>query len=116
MDILKVLLDNALVHAFHDRKMGGTIAIELNIKEDSLILDFNDNGRGIPHDILPHIYDPLFKADLATEGEGLGLFRVKQSIHFVYCGQITCLSELGKGTQFHIVMYKRRKAHEKDQH
>ncbi|MEA2126342.1 MAG: two-component system, OmpR family, sensor histidine kinase RstB [Solirubrobacteraceae bacterium] len=69
--ILVNILDNAIRHA-HRR-------VEIAVSEDGPDLRFvvSDDGPGIDPDDLPHIFEPLFRADRtrnsATGGAGLGL-------------------------------------------
>jgi signal transduction histidine kinase len=69
--ILVNILDNAIRHA-HSR-------VEIAVSEDGPDLRFvvSDDGPGIDPDDLPHIFEPLFRADRtrnsATGGAGLGL-------------------------------------------
>lgn len=51
----------------------GLITIELSQFEDSIVVIFKDNGRGIPLDIQPHIFDPFFTNKIIGQGIGLGL-------------------------------------------
>ena len=62
-------------------------------------LTIEDDGVGIPPDILPRIFDPFFTTKDVDKGTGLGLSQVygfaQQS-----GGQVTVASELGAGTSF----------------
>lgn len=61
-----------------------------------------DSGPGIPPDVLPHIFEPLFTTK-RTEGTGLGLAIVYQ-IMAKHGGHIAVSSEEGKGTAFHMFL------------
>lgn len=64
---------------------------------------FNDNGTGIPADILPKIFDPYFSSKEMgnTKGQGLGL-TVCYSIITRHGGMITAESVMGEGSTLHI--------------
>ncbi|MCK5109881.1 MAG: HAMP domain-containing histidine kinase [Arcobacteraceae bacterium] len=49
--------------------------IKLNLKkqEDKVVITIEDNGGGIPEDILPKIFDPYFTTKHQSQGTGLGL-------------------------------------------
>lgn len=51
----------------------GLINIDLEKIEDNIVVTIKDNGRGIPSDIQPHIFDPFFTNKMIGQGIGLGL-------------------------------------------
>lgn len=51
----------------------GLVNIELEKKNETIIILFKDNGRGIPTDIQPNIFDPFFTNKMIGQGIGLGL-------------------------------------------
>lgn len=57
---------------------GGTVTISISDKDDRVLVDISDTGRGIPHDILPKIFEPLFTTK--RTGTGLGLASCKNII------------------------------------
>ncbi|WP_309672720.1 ATP-binding protein [Gemmatimonas sp.] len=59
----------------------------------------SDTGAGIPADVLPSIYDPLFSTK--TIGTGLGLAVVSRVVQ-QHAGLIHCESTLGHGTRFEL--------------
>ena len=62
---------------------------------------FEDTGPGIPADVLPKVFEPLFTTK--SFGTGLGLATVKQIID-QHGGAIAMESELGKGTRVLITL------------
>jgi CheY-like chemotaxis protein len=62
-----------------------------------------DNGPGIPPDVLPRIFDPFFTTKAPGEGSGLGL-SVAHGIVHAYGGAITVDSGWGRGAAFHIYL------------
>jgi two-component system, cell cycle sensor histidine kinase and response regulator CckA len=59
-----------------------------------------DNGIGMPADVVPHAFDPLFTTK-QNGGTGLGLAVVHQVVTG-HGGAIFMESECGKGTSFHL--------------
>lgn len=51
----------------------GLINIELEKQGENIVITFKDNGRGIPLDIQPNIFDPFFTNKMIGQGIGLGL-------------------------------------------
>jgi PAS domain S-box-containing protein len=60
----------------------------------------SDNGPGISEGVIQHIFDAFFTTKPVGKGTGMGLSISYQIIVERHGGQLTCLSELGKGTEF----------------
>lgn len=60
-------------------------------------LEMFNAGRGIPEDVLPHIFEPLYSTK--TFGVGLGLPTVKQILE-QHSGGVEVYSEPNRGTRF----------------
>lgn len=90
---------------------GGCVCIRLWRSEQRLLIDVADNGRGIPEDSLPHIFEEFYQAGNSGDsiGTGIGLALVNQIIRNLN-GSISAESAPGHGTTFHIVLPMRRNA------
>lgn len=97
--IITNLVMNSLTHAF-DEDTPGTIRIKLESSEDDILLTYSDDGKGIPPEILPKIYDPFFTTQRGRGGTGLGLSVVYSIITQQFNGTIKCSSQPGEGTIF----------------
>jgi two-component system NtrC family sensor kinase len=64
-------------------------------------ISVQDNGSGIPADILNNVFDPFFTTKPVGKGTGLGLFIVNNEIK-KFGGSVKIDSELGKGTEFRL--------------
>ena len=94
------LLINAL-QALPDRPRGqNLVSLRLRPAGDFVRLEVEDNGSGIPKDVLVKIFDPFFTTK-THGGTGLGLAISKQIIEEVQ-GRISVESELGRGTRFSV--------------
>lgn len=99
--ILNLLLN--AIQAMNEQ--GGDIWIKANYDPASqgVICQVEDNGPGIPPDILPKIFDPFFTTKDVGKGSGLGL-SVSQGIVEQHGGQIKVRSRPGQGTNFEIFL------------
>lgn len=97
--IITNLVMNSITHAF-DKDTPGTIRIKLESCEDAILLTYADDGKGMPPEILPKIYDPFFTTKRGRGGTGLGLSVLYSIITQQFNGTITCSSQPGEGTTF----------------
>jgi CheY-like chemotaxis protein len=65
--------------------------------DDTVAISVEDNGQGIPADILAKVFDPFFTTKPVGKGTGLGLSQVHGFAHQAG-GRIDIESELGRGT------------------
>lgn len=93
--VLINLVQNAM-EAMSER--GGEVAVRAEPGEDGrLLLRVVDDGPGIPSDVLPRIFEPLFTTK--TRGTGLGLAIVAGNVRR-HGGSISVRSEPGRGSEF----------------
>lgn len=78
-------------------QVAGKIMIEAREAGGQVEIKIEDNGPGIPPELLPKIFDPFYTSK--TEGTGLGLYIVKQLVERSG-GKITVQSKPGRGTTF----------------
>lgn len=91
---------NLVLNAMQSMPDGGQIEIRTRFMgTDRIVIEFIDNGVGIPKDRLSRIFDPFYTTKAG--GSGLGL-SVTQKIIIDHQGRIEVESEVGKGTQFRI--------------
>jgi len=75
---------------------------------DRVVIEVKDTGKGIPPDLLPHIFDPLNSSKSTDRTsrdrcKGLGLALCRDLVEENH-GTITVTSEIGAGTTFRIVL------------
>lgn len=94
------LITNSLRHGFGDRGHG---RIELRVAHSNgkLDIDYADDGAGMGAEARKRVFDPFFSTDL-QHGMGLGMHLVYNLVTQRMGGSITCTSEPGSGSQFHI--------------
>ena len=80
---------------------------EFQLGEETIQVDVQDTGYGIPPADLPFIFDRFYRVregkNIDQEGNGLGLAIVK-SITEQHGGQISVESEVDKGTRFSVTL------------
>jgi two-component system sensor histidine kinase LytS len=74
---LQPLVENCIKHGLKDSNQGGRIRIEVKNKVHSLQLSVEDNGSGIP----PELIEKLGKEPVnSIEGNGIGVYNVNQRL------------------------------------
>jgi signal transduction histidine kinase len=104
--IERVIL-NLLSNSIKFTKQGGNMTVNIYDKGENIIISIKDTGIGIPNDKLDIIFDRFTQVDKSLtrnqEGSGIGLSIVKSLVE-LHGGNISVLSEYGKGTEFIIVL------------
>ena len=98
--IFNNLINNALLHAFEGMEEGGKITIELQQREEYLMVRFSDNGQGVDETILPNIFEPFVTSKRNTGGTGLGMNIIYNIVTQKLKGTIHVASQIKKGTTF----------------
>ncbi|MCT7951743.1 PAS domain S-box protein [Ancylothrix sp. C2] len=65
-----------------------------------VIISIKDTGQGMSEDVLKRLFDPFFTTKPVGSGTGLGLSISHQIVVEQHGGQISCISEPGKGAEF----------------
>ncbi|MBT2289116.1 HAMP domain-containing histidine kinase [Paenibacillus albidus] len=102
MRIINNLLQNAVLHS-----EGKQIELQISEKENNVIIQISDNGKGISPNDLPHIFERLYQGDKSrsTSGNGLGLAIAKELV-LLHKGTIYAKNSLFGGTEFVIKLPK----------
>jgi PAS domain S-box-containing protein len=82
----------------------GRITISTRHHGDAVSIEIQDNGPGIPDDVMGRIFDPFFTTKEIGKGTGQGLAIAHTVIVDKHGGSISVDSELGKGTTFTILL------------
>ncbi|MFQ2823095.1 MULTISPECIES: ATP-binding protein [Aeromonas] len=96
------LILNSINHGFDNWDKPKKITIKVEQQGEELFIDYSDNGRGIPPEILPRIFDPFVTSKRGQGGSGLGTHIIYNLVVQLLKGRISCASEPGNGAQFHI--------------
>ena len=99
------MITNLLSNALKFTGEGGAVKMSLRAQAQFIELVVEDNGRGIPTEHLPHIFDRFYRvpgqgtAPTPEQGLGLGLSFVAWIVK-AHNGKIAVESTPGKGTRF----------------
>jgi polar amino acid transport system substrate-binding protein len=96
------LIQNAC-QALPDIRRPISLSTSYNEKTLSIVVRVQDEGIGIPSDVLPHITDPFFTTRSNSGGIGLGL-SISSRIVKEHGGTLSFTSEPGRGTTVEITL------------
>ena len=114
---IETLIINLAVHARDSMLHGGTFALKtenLTLNKalhnnvhlragDYVLLTLSDTGLGLSQEYQEHLFEPFFGSSQPGKNTGLGLATV-YAIVKQHGGQISCTSEVGKGSTFRIFL------------
>lgn len=95
-DLIKQVFLNIILNAIDILDKNGKISIEAYSKNNSIFIEFQDNGPGISKTALNQIFDPFFTTK--KNGTGLGLY-ISNKIIKSHGGKIICETEKDLGTK-----------------
>jgi len=93
--MMKRVLTNLVTNAVQAMPDGGKLIISGTSSEENAILNIKDTGAGIPPELIPKIFDPLFTTK--SKSMGMGLVVAKRLVE-AQCGRLNINSVTGKGT------------------
>ena len=98
---LRQVFVNLILNAADAMPQGGTLMIRSMVKNNTIVVDFQDTGAGIAAEDLNRIFDPLYATN--KKGTGLSLavsYRIIKKLN----GTMTAESEPYRGTRFIITL------------
>jgi len=99
--IISNLVMNSLIHAY-DPDQVGHIRISARREGGQIVLNYSDDGKGIPEQHLQQVFDPFFTTRRGQGGSGLGLNIVYNLVTGTLKGAIGVESKPSMGTAFKI--------------
>ena len=102
--LIQEIVMNLLLNSFDAVPENGKITVTSGLKDnDYIYFSVEDNGMGIPDDVMQDIFDPFFTTKDPGEGTGLGL-SVSMGIVEAHGGKIKVESQLNKRTIFTVTL------------
>jgi len=107
MQVILNLINNAK-DAIEERRKDGNFEgkIKITTKEDNdkIVVEIEDNGGGIPENIMDRIFEPYFTTKEEGKGTGMGLYMVKEIIERM--GGNIKVENVKDGAKFIIILRK----------
>lgn len=104
--VVKNIIGNSIKFVDYDQ---GIILLKIEEVEDLIKVSVQDNGKGVPPDKLPLIFERYYKADTARNGgksgSGIGLSIVRKIVED-HGGQVSAESKEGLGTIISFTLHK----------
>jgi PAS domain S-box-containing protein len=103
---LKVIISNLVSNAYKYHRFDQPdpfIIIDALKKGDHVLMSVKDNGQGIAAEHHARIFDMFYRAAESSEGSGLGLYIVKETLDKLE-GSISVQSAEGKGSEFTVTL------------
>lgn len=94
---------NILVNAAQSMEAEGDIHIQTSKRDQHIVIDIKDTGKGMSQSVQDKIFDPFFTTKGVSEGTGLGL-SISYGIIDSHGGTIGVESVEGEGTCFSIAL------------
>jgi PAS domain S-box-containing protein len=102
MQIFLNLVRNA-EQAIRESRERGTLRIRCSSNQNMVNLIFQDDGAGIPAEVLPYIFDPFYTTKRPGRGTGLGL-SICKAILREHGGNIEAADAPGGGAVFTVIL------------
>lgn len=88
--LLQRAIDNILQNALDHTPPGKVVNLAVAVSDGWLGLTIEDEGPGVPEELLPHLFEPFFRADKSRGGTGWGLgLAIARDIVSAHDGEIT---------------------------
>lgn len=100
---MREVLVNVIKNAAEAMPNGGTLTVSGERQGDTIRVRVEDTGIGMPPETLSRVFEPFFTTRGVEQGVGLGL-SVAHGLIEQHQGQIEAHSEVGKGSQFTLIL------------
>ncbi|SMB97678.1 PAS domain-containing sensor histidine kinase [Deinococcus hopiensis] len=102
------VVTNLVINAIHAcETVGHRRRVDVRFVQEGTVLKLQvqDNGSGIPPEVLPKIFDPMFTTKDVGKGTGLGLAIIHDIVQGHFGGHIEVHTQVGTGTTFTVTFH-----------
>jgi two-component system CheB/CheR fusion protein len=98
---LEQVFINLLTNAVKYTDSGGQLRLAVERKDQGYVVRVQDNGKGIPPEVLPHVFALFVQAEAGSQsGLGIGLSLARELVE-MHGGSVAAFSEgRGRGSEF----------------
>jgi len=97
------LVTNSVIHAYPINQQG-QLQFKVSQENNQVMIQYSDDGCGIPEATLGKIFEPFFTTARDKGGTGLGLHIAYNLVTQKLQGRIDVQSEVSQGTQFTVIL------------
>lgn len=101
--VITNIIMNAIIHGY-DNGQNGHILIRTVLDGSNVHINCSDDGKGMTTESLKKVFEAYYTTRDGEGGSGLGTSIIQQLVTETLKGQVSCSSELGKGTMFTITL------------
>jgi len=98
---IRILFRNIIDNSIKYMNRAGSLVITLSTVGSDIFIVLKDNGKGLPEQETPHIFEINYQGSNRISGNGLGLTQAKAIVES-YGGTIYAKSTIGKGMGIYI--------------
>ncbi|MCW8930082.1 MAG: HAMP domain-containing histidine kinase [Gammaproteobacteria bacterium] len=98
--VLTNLMMNSLIHGYNEGEFGEIKITTTTDGEANVILDYQDDGKGMDKETLSKIFDPFFTTKRGEGGSGLGMHLLYNLTSQKLLGKVNVKSTLNHGVNF----------------
>ncbi len=104
MQAILTIISNAKDALVQNKPKNPKISINIYKKDDKIMIDIKNNGKGIEKNIVKNIFEPYFSTK-GDKGTGTGLYLCKNIIYDSFAGKVVLENALNSAT-FKIILDK----------
>ena len=109
--ILSNLFNNSHMHGFDNGTIPGKIRLRTtSLDENTVKIEYQDDGKGMSEDTLKNIFDPFFTTNRGSGGSGLGMNIVYNLVKHQLESELTISSKENEGMKFEFTLHELEKA------
>ena len=95
---------NSLQHAFLPQQADRQVRLQLSQQGSQILIQYQDNGQGMPAELLPRLFEPFFTTKRHQGYSGLGSHIIYNLVTVELHGSIQARSEAGQGLSYRILL------------